>query len=154
MGDCRIVTMVGHTPSPDDGSAPIHQIVLLCKGNAQCRVAAIGSRHHRNRGIEVQETEPLAGTPERTGATLSLTVITCTADAWLLQRSAVLQVRVMVPQPSVTLLISVNVTLTVPSQLSVAVTIAGSGMLLHSTVALTGIPVKRGAVLSFTVKAF
>src|SRR5512133_3625163 len=61
----------------------------------------------------------------------------------------------MVPQPSVTLLlVSVSVTVTVGSQLSVAVTVGTSGMLSHSTVASAGTPTNTGSVLSCTVRVW
>ena len=46
---------------------------------------------------------------------------------------------------------SLNVTLTVASQLSVAVTVGAVGMAEHSTVKFAGIFVKTGAVMSCTV---
>src|SRR5918994_854988 len=102
-------------------------------------------------GIAAQSTVILAGTPAKTGAVLSVTVMVWVAVAVLLQLSVAVQVRVIVPQPSTTLFTSVKVTVIVGSQLSVAVTLAAVGTAAQSTVVLAGTPAKTGAVLSVTV---
>src|SRR4030065_33940 len=91
------------------------------------------------------------GTPTRTGATRSTTVNTCTALVVLPQVSVTVHVRVITPQPSITVLVSLNRTVSVGSQLSVAVTVGGAGMASQFTVASDGTPTRTGATKSTTV---
>ncbi len=73
------------------------------------------------------------------------------ADVVLPQLSVTVQVLVMVPQPSVTLITSLKATVNVGSQLSVAVTVGAAGILSHCTVASAGTPTSTGGVVSTTV---
>jgi glucan phosphoethanolaminetransferase (alkaline phosphatase superfamily) len=104
-------------------------------------------------GIAEHSTVVFAGTPTKTGAVLSSTVITWLAVLVLLQLSTAVHVRVSTypsgHEPFVRT--STIVTVGVASQLSVAVTIAALGMAEHSTVVFAGTPTNTGAVLSSTV---
>src|SRR4029453_5063934 len=103
-------------------------------------------------GIFSHLTVASAGTPASTGGVLSTTVKVCVAVVVLPHASVAVQVLVIVPQPSKTDEVPENVTGTVGSQLSVAVTVAAAGILSHCTVAFAGTPASTGGVLSTTVK--
>src|SRR5512134_2979218 len=85
-----------------------------------------------------------AGTPTRVGAVSSSTVIVCCAVVVLPQASTAVHVLVIDPQPSTTVLTSLNVTGTSLSQLSVAVTAGGANILSHCMVVFAGTDRKIG----------
>src|SRR5512145_780774 len=95
--------------------------------------------------------ELLEGTQTRVGAVSSSTVIVCWAVVVLPQASTAVHVLVIEPQPSTTVLTSLNVTGTSVSQLSVAVTAGGANILSHCMVVFAGTPTRVGAVSSSTV---
>src|SRR5262245_54662846 len=86
------------------------------------------------------------------GAFVSRTVTVWEALTLLLQESIAVQLREMMnPQPLIAIPeIAVKLTL-VPSQLSVAVTVAGGTSLRHCTVTLVGTPTRTGGMVSLTV---
>ena len=82
---------------------------------------------------------------------MSTTVKVWLALVVLPQVSVTVQVRVITPHPSTTVLVSLKPTVRVGSHASVAVTTGGAGTAVHSTVALPGTPTSAGATVSSTV---
>src|SRR6185503_3026365 len=81
-----------------------------------------------------------AGTPRRTGGVMSCTRMVCTPTAMLVQSSVAVQVRV-ISSGQVPLVTETSVTVTLVSQLSVAVTGGGAGTEeRHSKTWLVGTP--------------
>ena len=74
-----------------------------------------------------QSTVALAGTPANTGAVPSVTVMVCEAMLTFPASSVAVQVLVIVWQPVVPLLVSLNEMVGVASQKSVAVTLLAAG---------------------------
>ena len=106
-------------------------------------------------GMASHSTVASAGTPERTGATVSLTAMTCWQLATLFWLSLAVQVRVIVTLQ----LEAGNVaglwlywTRTAPSQPSMAVTVAAAGTsAMHGTAKVAaGQPLRTGAAVSET----
>src|SRR5687767_15997243 len=93
----------------------------------------------------------LAGTPTRVGSVSSSTDILYLPVVPTRRSSDLVHVLVMDPQPSVTVLTSLNETGTSVSQLSVAVNGGGGNILSHCMVGLAGTPTRVGAVSSSTV---
>ena len=92
-----------------------------------------------------------AGTPAKTGATLSLTVIICADVALFPQLSVAVQVRVIVLRLTHVSLETTSITVTTGavSQASVAVTVAAAGTSeTQVTVTFKGTPANVGAVMS------
>ena len=94
-----------------------------------------------------------AGQPVSTGGVVSCTVMVWVQLVVLPQLSLAVQVRVMVLLQSGPLDVSLKLTATVPSQLSLAVTVAAAGTsLTHCTLRVAaGQPLSTGGVLSMRV---
>jgi hypothetical protein len=92
------------------------------------------------------------GQPLRTGGVVSLIIIRCEQLALLPQASLATQVRVIVIGQKVLDVTALNSGVIAPSQLSVAVTLAGAGTSLrHCTNASLGHPANIGGMVSFTM---
>jgi len=104
-------------------------------------------------GIESHSTVILVGTPESTGAVVSTTVRVCVATIVFKETSVEDQMRSMLNESAQAprFVTAEKSTVTVGSQLSVAVTVASPGIELHSTVMLVGTPESTGAEVSVIV---
>ena len=102
-------------------------------------------------GIDPQSIVVLVGLSDKVGAVLSSTVITCVCVVTLPQASLTLHVRVIVPQPSVTELSWFATTVSVGSQLSVAVGGLNTGSSLQLMVMSCPCPESTGGKVSVCV---
>src|SRR5688500_19080129 len=91
-----------------------------------------------------------AGVQLITGASVSTTVIVCVCVVVFPQASVTVHVLVIVPQPSVTLLVSTKSTVSVWSQLSVAVIVGTAGRLSQSACTWGGVACNPVTSLSRT----
>src|SRR5688572_9579860 len=90
--------------------------------------------------------------PAKTGACVSTTTIVCEAVVEFAQLTIAVHLltKVELSGHAPGIVVCANVIVTIASQLSVAVGVAGGGTALHCTVTFAGMPAKTGACVSTT----